>query len=174
MSKPTKRNNEMKKMILILALAVPALCFGQKENVKLGEQKQKGQTEDTYDQQKERKMRQIEQQERQREMMKEMRSAMAGPESYVYAELLIVSNGKEEEVRFNIARSVLEQIKDPVSVREIESLASRTFDSLAEALSVLDQIGFSYLDSYSIGMKEPILKVILRMPLPEEESKSRR
>ena len=166
----------MKKMIFILAFALPVLCFGQKDNVKLGEQKQreKGQTENDYDKQRARKEQQMEQQERHQEMMREMRSAFSGPESFLYMELMVVSNGKEEEVRMNVSKSLLEQINDPMKVRKLESMSSTSFRSLADALNELDKLGFKYLDSYSVGMKEPILKVILRMPMPEDAERSKR
>lgn len=164
----------MKKMILILALALPALCFGQKENLKLGEQKQKDQTEDTYDRQRARKEQQMEQRERQQEMLQEMRVALSEPDSYLYMELMVVGNGKEEEVRMNVSKSLLEQINDPVKVRKLESMSSTSFRSLADALNELDKLGFKYLDSYSIGIKEPMLKVLLRMPQPNDEQQSKR
>ncbi|MFZ6051970.1 hypothetical protein [Halocola ammonii] len=163
----------MKKMIFILAFALPVLCFGQKDNVKLGEQKQreKGQTENDYERERARKEQQMEQRERQQEMMREMRSALSEPDSFLYMELTVMSNGKEEEVRLNVSKSLLDQIGDPVKARKLESMNSTSFRSLTDALNELDKVGFKYLDSYSVGIKEPVLKVILRMPLPEENGR---
>lgn len=158
---------------MILAFALPLMCFGQKENVKLGgdDRSRKGKTEE-YDQQRANKMRQMEQRENQEEMMREMRDILSGPESFVYIELLVIQNGKEEEVMVNVDRSALESMHDdPVSARKLEGLSQSSFSSLSNALNELDKLGWSYVDSYSVGMKEPMLKVIMRMPRPGEKKK---
>lgn len=161
----------MKKLILILFIALPVIGFSQKENLRLGEDKKRQEKgESSYEAQKAEKLRQMEERQR-RDQMKSM---MEGPDQYVYMEILVVSEGKAENVVVNFPKEA-SQMMDETDARKLAELSSESYQSLVQALNVFGQEGWEYMDSFDTGSeKQSLTKVILRKGIDNKNKRQSR